>query len=259
VPANLVSANGSHSCQLELRGVTRRFGSLVAVDHVDLCVQAGDRKAIIGPNGAGKTTLFNLISGILLPSEGRIDFEGQDITRLPVHAIAQRGVGRSFQITRIFPRLSVYENVRVAAQAHSGRAWSMLVRADTLHGVRARAEQVLEQVGLAERQRYPADVLSHGDRRLLDLAMALASEPRLLLLDEPTAGMSPTETARMADLIRRLAEGRTVILVEHDMDVVMSFATSILVLSRGAVLAEGSPDEIQRDPRVQEAYLGGVL
>ena len=257
--AHVVSRDGHDGCQLELRGITRTFGRLVAVDNVDLCVQAGERKAIIGPNGAGKTTLFNLISGLLLPSAGQIWFEGQDITHLPVHAIAQRGVGRSFQITRVFAHLTVYENVRAAAQAHSGKAWNMMVRADSLHEVNERTQQVLDEVGLADKQSYPADVLSHGDRRLVDLVMALAGNPRLLLLDEPTAGMSPTETRRMAELIPRLAQRRTVILVEHDMDVVMSISTSILVLSRGAKLAEGTPEEIQRDPRVQEAYLGGVL
>jgi branched-chain amino acid transport system ATP-binding protein len=255
----MVTDAAHDGCQLELRGVTRTFGRLVAVDNVDLCVRAGERQAIIGPNGAGKTTLFNLISGLLLPSAGQILFEGQDITHLSVHAIAQRGVGRSFQITSVFPHLTVYENVRAAVQAHSGKAWNMLVRADSLRAVHERAQQVLEEVGLADQQSYPADVLSHGDRRLLDLAMALASDPKLLLLDEPTAGMSPQETRRMTELIPRLAGGRTVILVEHDMDVIMSISTSILVLARGAKLAEGTPEEIQRDPRVQEAYLGGVI
>jgi branched-chain amino acid transport system ATP-binding protein len=254
-----VSAAAPDACQLELRGVTRVFGRLVAVDQVDCCVHAGERKAIIGPNGAGKTTLFNLISGLLLPSAGEIRFEGRDITRLPVHRIAALGVARSFQVTRVFPRLSVYENVRVAAQAHAGQAWSLFRRADAQADVAERAHRVLDDVGLASRRHLPADVLSHGDRRLLDLAMALASDPRLLLLDEPTAGMSPAETRRTAELIPRLASGRTVILVEHDMDVVMSISTSILVLSRGAKLAEGTPEEIARDPRVQEAYLGGVI
>ena len=259
MPAH-VGVNGAPTaCQLELRGVSRAFGRLMAVDNVDLCVPAGERKAIIGPNGAGKTTLFNLISGLLLPTAGQILFEGQDITRLPVHAIAQRGVGRSFQITSVFPHLTVYENVRAAVQAHSGKAWSMLTAADALHAVDERTRQVLADVGLADRPDWPAVVLSHGDRRLLVLAMALASDPRLLLLDEPTAGMSPQETRRMTELIPRLAGGRTVILVEHDMDVVMSISTSILVLSRGAKLAEGTPAEIQRDARVQEAYLGGVI
>jgi branched-chain amino acid transport system ATP-binding protein len=254
-----VDVSGASPCQLELRGVTRTFGRLVAVDHVDLCVHAGERKAIIGPNGAGKTTLFNLISGLLAPTAGQILFDGQDITRLPVHAIARRGVARSFQITSVFPHLTVFDNVRAAVLAHSGQAWSLLRRADRLPAVTARTLAVLDELGLADRRDWPAGVLSHGDRRLVDLAMALASDPRLLLLDEPTAGMSPQETRRLAELIPRLAAGRTVILVEHDMDVVMSVATSILVLARGAKLAEGTPDEIQRDPRVQEAYLGGVI
>ena len=255
-----VGVNGSAGPSLlELRGVTRTFGRLVAVDHVDLAVHAGERKAIIGPNGAGKTTLFNLISGVLLPTTGQILLDGEDITRLPVHAIAQRGVGRSFQITSVFPHLSVFENVRAAAQAHSGRAWNMWTPAARLEAVNARTHDSLAAVGLTERAEWPAGLLSHGDRRLVDLAMALASDPRLLLLDEPTAGMSPGETRRMTDLIDEVARGRTVILVEHDMDVVMSVATSILVLARGARLAEGTPAEIQRDAAVQEAYLGGVI
>jgi branched-chain amino acid transport system ATP-binding protein len=251
--------NGAAPCLLELRGVTRTFGRLVAVDRVDLCVHAGERKAIIGPNGAGKTTLFNLISGLLPPTAGRILLDGEDITRLPVHAIARRGVARSFQITSVFPHLTVFENVRAAVLAHSGHAWSLLQPADRLAAVTERTLAVLDALGLAAYRDWPAGMLSHGDRRLVDLAMALASDPRLLLLDEPTAGMSPQETRRLTELIPQLAAGRTVILVEHDMDVVMSVATSILVLAHGARLAEGTPEEIQRDPRVQEAYLGGVI
>ena len=244
---------------IALTGVEKSFGRTQIIRGVDLTIPRGERHAMIGPNGAGKTTLFNLISGLLLPTAGAIHFEGRDITRLPVHAIARLGVARSFQATSVFPRLSVYENVRAAVIAHSRQAWSLFRRADRLQEVAERAHRVLDEVGLMRRQHLPADVLSHGDRRLLDLAMALASDPRLLLLDEPTAGMSPAETRQTAELIPRLAGGRTVILVEHDMDVVMSIATSILVLARGAKLAEGTPEEIARDSRVQEAYLGGVI
>ncbi len=254
-----VASQATAACQLELRGVSRRFGRLAAVNNVDLCVYAGERKAIIGPNGAGKTTLFNVISGLIAPSGGEIFFEGENVTHLPVHAIAARGIARSFQVTSVFPQLSVYENVRVSAQAHSGRAWQMLAPASSLSEVHDRTMAVLEEVSLADKRHLLADVLSHGDRRLLDMGMALACDPKLLLLDEPTAGMSPHETARMAELIPELAQQRTVILVEHDMDLVMSVATSIVVLARGSKLAEGSPAEIQNNAAVQEAYLGGVL
>ncbi len=247
------------ACLLELRGLSRSFGRLAAVSGVDLCVYPGERKAIIGPNGAGKTTLFNLVSGLLRPSAGSIFFEGEPITGLPVHAIAARGIARSFQITNLFPQLTVYENVRIAAQAHSGKAWNMVVSASGLKDVQDRCLTVLEEVDLIDKHSLTADVLSHGDRRLLDLAMALVSDPKLLLLDEPTAGMSPSETMRMAELIPALGRGRTVLLVEHDMDLVMSVATSIVVLTRGSKLAEGPPLEIQDDVRVQEAYLGGVI
>jgi branched-chain amino acid transport system ATP-binding protein len=254
-----VSSDQTAACQLEVRGLSRHFGRLAAVNDVDLRVYPGELKAIIGPNGAGKTTLFNLISGLLRPSAGSVLFEGRLITGLPVHAIAARGIARSFQLTNLFPQLTVYENVRIAAQAHSGKAWNMLVSAEGLRDVQERCLVILDEVGLLDKRDLTADTLSHGDRRLLDLAMALVSDPKLLLLDEPTAGMSPAETMRMAELIPALGRGRTILLVEHDMDLVMSVATSIVVLTRGSKLAEGPPEEIQQDVRVQEAYLGGVV
>jgi ABC-type branched-subunit amino acid transport system ATPase component len=256
---HVVASTGPARPQLELRDVTRSFGRLVAVNHVDLMLHAGERVAIIGPNGAGKSTLFNVISGLLPPTSGLVIFEGVDVTRMPVHTRAARGIGRSFQITSIYPHLSVFENVRVAVQAHSHGAWQMFASVRSLSKVDARAANVLRDVGLDERADLPAGMLSHGDRRLLDLGMALAGGTKLLLLDEPTAGMSPNETRHIAEMIPHLAGGRTFILVEHDMDVVLSVATRVLVLSRGTVLADGTPDEIQHDARVQEAYLGGVL
>jgi branched-chain amino acid transport system ATP-binding protein len=222
-------------------------------------VQAGERVAIIGPNGAGKSTLFNVISGLLPPTSGLVIFEGVDVTRMPVHTRAARGIGRSFQITSIYPHLSVFENVRVAVQAHARGAWQMFASVRSLRDVDDRAANVVRDVGLDDRADLPAGMLSHGDRRLLDLGMALAGGTKLLLLDEPTAGMSPNETRRMAEMIPQLAGGRTFILVEHDMDVVLSVATRVLVLSRGTLLADGTPDQIQQDARVQEAYLGGVM
>ena len=255
----VVAPDGRARPQLELRGITRSFGRLTAVDHLDLSIQAGERIAIIGPNGAGKSTLFNLVSGLLPPSSGRILFEGDDVTELPVHARAARGMGRSFQTTSVYPHLSVFENVRVAIQVHSKQAWRMFVPIGRLTDVNEQAARALREVGLEAQADLPAGMLSHGDRRLLDMGMALAGGTKLLLFDEPTAGMSPQETRHMAEMIPVLAGDRTVILVEHDMDVVLTVATRIVVLSRGALLAEGTPAEIQRDAKVQEAYLGGVV
>jgi branched-chain amino acid transport system ATP-binding protein len=200
-----------------------------------------------------------VISGLLPPTSGLVIFEGVDVTRMPVHTRAARGIGRSFQITSIYPHLSVFENVRVAVQAHARGAWQMFASVRSLRDVDDRAANVVRDVGLDDRADLPAGMLSHGDRRLLDLGMALAGGTKLLLLDEPTAGMSPNETRRMAEMIPQLAGGRTFILVEHDMDVVLSVATRVLVLSRGTLLADGTPDQIQQDARVQEAYLGGVM
>jgi branched-chain amino acid transport system ATP-binding protein len=240
---------------VETRQLTRDFGSLVAVDHVDFAVAAGELRSIIGPNGAGKTTFFRLISGEMAPSSGRIFFQGRDITGQPQHRVSRLGVAKSYQITNVFPHLSVHENVRVAAQSYrlSFNFWS---RAAGLTAVRDAADAILQEVGLADKRAMLAAHLSHGEKRHLELGIALAGDPALLLLDEPTAGMSPEETDETIRLIRRIARGRTVILVEHKMKVVMNISDRVTVLHQGQVLAEGTPAEIRANARVQQTYLG---
>jgi len=240
---------------LETTKLCRNFGSLTAVHEVDFSVLSGELRAIIGPNGAGKTTFFRLISGEMTPSSGRIRFKGQDVTGMPQHRVSRLGVSKSYQITNVFPHLSVLENVRVAVQSyrHSFNFWS---RAADLDGVRARAEALLQEVALRDKAALTAAQLSHGEKRHLELGIALATEPALLLLDEPTAGMSPEETDETIRLIRKIASGRTVILVEHKMKVVMNISDRITVLHQGQVLAEGSPAEIRANTLVQQTYLG---
>jgi branched-chain amino acid transport system ATP-binding protein len=242
---------------LRTEHLTRNFGSLMAVNRVDVSVRRGELLSIIGPNGAGKTTFFRLISGEIPPSAGRIWFDGRDITGLPRHVVSRLGVAKSYQITNVFPNLTVLENVRVAAQGHA-RAFDFWSRADRLDAVRDRALGILATIGLRDKAALPAAHLSHGEKRHLELAIALASDPPLLLLDEPTAGMSPEETDETIVLIRQLAARRTVVLVEHKMKVVMNISDRITVLHQGQVLAEGTPDEIRANERVQRTYLGVV-
>jgi branched-chain amino acid transport system ATP-binding protein len=242
---------------LRTEQLTRAFGSLLAVNRVDLTIQAGELRSIIGPNGAGKTTLFRLISGETSPTSGRIWFKDVEVTGMPQHAVARLGLAKSYQITNVFPHLSVLENVRVAAQGY-GRSFDFWSRADRLESARARAVTLLATIGLAAKAGVLAAELSHGEKRHLELAIALASDPSLLLLDEPTAGMSPEETDETMVLIRELAAGRTVVLVEHKMKVVMKISDRITVLHQGAVLAEGTPEQIRADERVQRTYLGVV-
>lgn len=226
------------------------------MDGVDLRVAAGEIRAIIGPNGAGKSTLFNLLTGRIPPSAGRIRFRDQDITGWPPHRIARAGVAIAFQITNVLPRLSALENVRVAAQA--GRFPNPFVRAERLTDVIERALAILTEVGLAPLAGRPAADLSHGDQRNLELGIALAGDPALLLLDEPTAGMSPHETHSTVELIRRVAARKTVVIVEHDMEVVMALAERITVLDQGRILAEGPPEAVRSNPDVQRVYLRGA-
>ena len=242
---------------LRIEQLTRAFGRLLAVNCVDLTINTGELRSIIGPNGAGKTTLFRLISGETAPTSGRIWFRDVDVTGLPQHAVARLGIAKSYQITNVFPHLTVLENVRVAAQGHA-RAFDFWSRADRLASARERAVTLLTTIGLAGKAELLATELSHGEKRHLELAIALASEPALLLLDEPTAGMSPEETDETMVLIRELAAGRTVVLVEHKMKVVMKISDRITVLHQGQVLAEGSPEQIRADELVQRTYLGGV-
>ncbi len=215
----------------------------------------GELRSVIGPNGAGKSTFFKLIAGELAPSAGRVLFDGADVTDLPQFARSQRGIAKSYQITTIFPQLTVRENVRVAAQCRQ-TVMNCWTRADRLPGVREETAEILDAVGLGGKADLLATHLGHGLQRHLEIAVALACRPRLLLLDEPTAGMSPEETERTVALVKRIAAGRTVIVVEHKMKVVMAISDRITVLHQGAVLAEGTPEQIRAHERVQEVYLG---
>jgi branched-chain amino acid transport system ATP-binding protein len=231
-----------------------RFGGLSALNGIDFEVRAGEIRAIIGPNGAGKSTFFNCLTGVLRPSEGRIFFDGQDVTGLPSDQISRRGIARSYQITNILPNATTLENVRIAAQSRRHR-WSLLTHHRAYRDVIERAEVALAAVGLGEKAGELAANLSHGEQRTLEIAIALATEPRLLCLDEPTAGMSAAETHETMALVRRIARDLTILIVEHDMQVVMGLAQRITVLHYGGILAEGTPTEIQGNARVQEVYL----
>jgi branched-chain amino acid transport system ATP-binding protein len=239
---------------LESRGLSKTFGGLTAVNRVDFQVRAGELRSVIGPNGAGKTTFFNLLTGVLPPSAGRILFKGRDITGLPAHAVSRLGIARSYQVTNIFGDLTVFENVRIAAQSRVThyRFWG---NADSLAAVNARAEEILRHLGLAPKRHARASELSHGEQRYLEIGIALATDPDFLLLDEPTAGMSPDETQRTAAFVRRLAGHVTIVVVEHDMEVVMGISDRITVLNYGEVLAEGTPAEIRENPDVRRVYL----
>jgi branched-chain amino acid transport system ATP-binding protein len=244
---------------LEIDGVTRRYGALVAVDQVGMRVEEGEVRAIIGPNGAGKTTLFNLITGVVKPTEGSIRFAGEPIAGLPAHVVCRRGISRTFQLTALFPGMSARENARLAAQARHERRWQPFGGADIFAKAQAAADAALEQLGLTTISDRPAGLLSHGDQRLLEVAMALAQQPRVLLLDEPTQGLSVEETAQAVETLAGFLgiSRMTVLLVEHDMEVVFRLAQRITVLHRGAVIADGAPDAVKADAAVQEAYLGG--
>jgi branched-chain amino acid transport system ATP-binding protein len=243
---------------LETRDLSRHFGGLRAVDGVSVQVQAGALHSIIGPNGAGKTTLFNLISGTIKPTRGQVLLRGRDITGTPLHRMAHLGVGRSFQITNLFPNLTVLENARLAAQAQGGDSLKLWVTAGRFRRYEERARQALAQVGLADRADAPAAALPHGDKRRLELAILLAADPQVLLLDEPTAGMASEQVPLLLDIIRsvREATGKTILLVEHNMGIVMNVSDRITVMHQGQVLAEGTPGEIRASPAVQQAYLG---
>ena len=244
---------------LRTEGLHKSFGEVRAVDGVDLELKEGVLTAIIGPNGAGKTTFINLLSGNFLPDAGRIFFQGEEITRLPVHQRVRRGLGRSFQITNVFPQLAVHQNVQIPLLSHLGTAWRFWGAVDVNGEIRRKTELILAETGLEEKTNLPASTLSHGDQRLLEVGIALAAEPRLILLDEPTAGMNPVERARILKLIADLSAARrtTFVLVEHDMDVVFSLAQEIVVLHQGQILARGTPSVIREDARVRDIYLGG--
>ena len=243
---------------LRVEQLNKFFGDFKAVNGANLTVEKGHLVAVIGPNGAGKTTLFNLIAGQLQPDDGKIVFNDENISKLPPHEICRKGIARSFQIANIFPRLSVFRNVHVSVLAQQKLSNKLFRPAHQL--VVEETNRILESVGLVDRKLDVAGSLSHGDKRTLEIAIALGNEPELLILDEPTAGMSPDETAATMLLIQRLADeqGLTILFCEHDMEVVFNVAQSIMVMQQGHTIVQGSPEEVRQNSEVQEAYLGGA-
>jgi branched-chain amino acid transport system ATP-binding protein len=243
---------------LQVSGATKRFGNLTAIDDVSLSIEPGELRAIIGPNGAGKTTFFNLVSGLFAPTAGAVLFDGRDVTALSPERRVARGMARTFQVTQVFPELSVADNIRIAVEIAAGFRLKPWLGRGARAAVAGQVSELLAMGGLAEKSDMRVGALSHGDQRATEIMMSLALRPRLLMLDEPTAGMGDQETYDIARLVRRLhrKEGLTIMLIEHDMRVVFNLAERIMVLAEGRVLAEGTPREIASSDRVQAAYLG---
>jgi branched-chain amino acid transport system ATP-binding protein len=244
---------------LELDNLTKRYGGLVAVNRVTMRVDVGEVRAVIGPNGAGKTSLFHLITGVVRATEGDVRFNGHSLTGLSPHRICQAGLSRTFQLTALFPEMTARENTRLSAQARLARRWQPYGGGSVFAEAARRGDEALERLGLSDVAARPAGLLSHGDQRLLEVAMALAQRPRVLLLDEPTQGLSVEETQSAVETLSGLlADGQlTVLLVEHDMEVVFRLARKITVLHRGSVIADDVPEVVKADANVQAAYLGG--
>jgi branched-chain amino acid transport system ATP-binding protein len=242
---------------LQVEGVIKSFDEFMAVNGANLTVEKGEIVAVIGPNGAGKTTLFNLITGALKRDRGRIIFKGEEISELPPYDICKKGISRSYQIVNIFPRLTVFENVQVAVLSYQRRSSNLFRPAQSIAVKETRS--ILESMGLSNKERSIAGSLSHGDQKILEIAIALGNEPELLILDEPTAGMSPEETQATMELVKRLANqrGLTILFCEHDMDIVFSVAQRIMVMRHGQTIIQGSLEEVRSNKEVQEAYLGG--
>jgi branched-chain amino acid transport system ATP-binding protein len=248
--------DGGAGAGIQVEDLIKDFGGLRALEDVTVRVAPGERRAIIGPNGAGKTTLFNVITGLLAPTAGRILFNGRDITALPPHRRAQLGLGRTFQITNLFPKLSVRDNLLLAVQAADPARFALHRPIGAFPHLFRQAEELMDRWGLRDRAATPVRLLGHGEQRQVEILLALATRPRVLLLDEPAAGLSPAETAALADLVRGLPRETTILLIEHDMDVVLTLADRISVLHYGRVVAEGTPEAIRHDPQVAAIYLG---
>jgi branched-chain amino acid transport system ATP-binding protein len=243
---------------LETVSVTMRFGGLTALDNVTYSIQEGEVRGIIGPNGAGKTTLFNVITGELKPTSGKIFLRGKDITRFTPHLICQEGLSRTFQLTFIFPEMTVYDSIWVGVNSRARRPWNPVILAHQAADLSQKAQEICHLVGLDEKMNELASNLSYGDQKILEIAMALSTQPSILLLDEPTQGVSPKETDNISEVIEKLSKKMTIILIEHSMDVVLRLCNIITVLNEGRVVAEGSPDEISKNEEVQRVYLGEI-
>lgn len=241
---------------LETRDLHHSFGELKVLMGVNLEVEEGERHAVIGPNGAGKTTLFNAITGTFAPTSGQIFFKGKEISRAKPHKLTRMGMGRSFQITSTFHKLTAFQNIRMGILSKRGVRFNMFQRVDKMRSITEETDEVLKHINLAGERDIPAELLSYGKHRSLEISMAMATDPDLVMLDEPTAGISPDETQNAVNLIRRLTEGKTMVIIEHDMDVVFSLADRITVLHRGEIIAVGPPDEIKNNQAVKDAYLG---
>jgi branched-chain amino acid transport system ATP-binding protein len=248
------TGRGAAPVTLKTELLSVRFGGLAALSQINFEVARGELRAIIGPNGAGKSTFFNCLTGVLRPTSGRIILNGDEISGLPSNLISQKGIARSYQITNILPNATVLENVRIAAQSRR-HGWNMISHHSAFADINRKAEGALDSVGLLGKARELASNLSHGEQRNLEIGIALATDPQLLCLDEPTAGMSAAETSETMELVRRIGKDLTILIVEHDMEVVMELADRITVLHYGAILAEGTPEEIQENPKVLEVYL----
>jgi branched-chain amino acid transport system ATP-binding protein len=242
---------------LAAEGLVKNFGGLRATDGLTFGVDEGKLTSVIGPNGAGKTTLFNLLTGMIRPDAGRVVFRGEDITRLPVHQIVRRGISRSFQIINLFNELSLYENVWLGVQAQQGHGPELFARSESFGSVRDETDRIIGEIGLAGKEDVPVKLLSYGDRRLLEITVALTAKPSLLLLDEPMSGLMSEDRKRVAGFMKQLASRLTLLVVEHAMDVVLTISDHIVVMHQGRLLAQGTPDEMRANPQVQEAYLGG--
>jgi ABC-type branched-subunit amino acid transport system ATPase component len=241
---------------LTIEGLTKNFGGLRAVDSVTLNIEQGKLTSLIGPNGAGKTTLFNLLTGMIKPDGGRIRFQGEDITNLPTHQIVKKGISRSFQVINLFNELTLFENVWLGVQSQQNHGRELLADSEKFTSVREESRRIIKAIGLGGKEETPVKLLSYGDRRILEITVSLTAKPSLLLLDEPTSGLMSEDRKRISDFMKGLSSQLTLLLVEHDMDVVLSMSDHIVVMHQGKVLAQGSPEEIRRNERVQEAYLG---
>lgn len=243
---------------LKTKKLTKKFGAIVAVSELDLLVKEGEIHSIIGPNGAGKTTLFNMLAGSFFPTSGQIWFKGQEITNKKPYEVSHLGISRSYQVTNIFPALSIKENVRLSVQSRTKNNFSLFKKASSLNEVEEKTLAVLKDMGLADMINHKAAEVSYGVQRALEVAIAVATSPRLLLLDEPTSGMTPEDSFNIIDLIKKISKGLTIVLIEHRMNVVMSVSDVITVMDQGKIIAEGPPDDVRRNDKVVCAYLGSA-